>query len=275
MPLAGYRPGLLELSPAPRLGIGRAMVSPAAEARMHQVAVPDPLTDYVATRAGLFVNSNLLDEYMKPDGLYSLYLRGPDRIHRVIFYGSTNLPPERKALLDFLGIQHLTAPGQAFAWERRPEAMPLVTTGQRPVFLEDDPVFYLLGTSEFKPVEVVYLPPGARGLVTATTNAAAQVTVLKFAAGRLELVVDSPSATVVTIAQAYYHRWQAKVDGVRAPLLRANYAYQAVPVPAGKHGVEVVYEDGPFKAGAAVSLLALLALPLAWRRSRIKTAAWG
>jgi uncharacterized membrane protein YfhO len=48
------------------------------------------------------------------------------------------------------------------------------------------------------------------------------------------------------------------VDGKPAPLLRANYAFQAVPVPAGPHTVRVVYEDYAFRAGAGLSALTAL-----------------
>jgi uncharacterized membrane protein YfhO len=43
------------------------------------------------------------------------------------------------------------------------------------------------------------------------------------------------------------------VDGQPATLLRANHAFQAVQVPAGRHHVRLAYEDRMFHIGAAVS----------------------
>ena len=43
------------------------------------------------------------------------------------------------------------------------------------------------------------------------------------------------------------------------PLLRANYAFQAVELPAGKHHLRVAYEDRAFHTGCVVSLGAILA----------------
>jgi uncharacterized membrane protein YfhO len=63
---------------------------------------------------------------------------------------------------------------------------------------------------------------------------------------------------MVVVAQAFYHPWRAYVDGAPVRLWRANYAFQAVEVPAGRHRLELVYEDKTFRAGSAVSLATLL-----------------
>jgi uncharacterized membrane protein YfhO len=54
------------------------------------------------------------------------------------------------------------------------------------------------------------------------------------------------------------------VDGQPAKLLRANYAFQAVAVPAGRHQLRLDYQDRQFYIGAAISLAAILACALAW-----------
>jgi uncharacterized membrane protein YfhO len=58
------------------------------------------------------------------------------------------------------------------------------------------------------------------------------------------------------------------VDGKAVPLWRANYAFQALEVPAGKHEVHLVYEDEAFDWGIVISLLSLLACGAAWFRWR-------
>jgi uncharacterized membrane protein YfhO len=50
--------------------------------------------------------------------------------------------------------------------------------------------------------------------------------------------------------------------------LRANYGFQAVQVPEGKHGVRLVYRDKAFQIGTAISSLALLVSLAGWARSR-------
>jgi uncharacterized membrane protein YfhO len=43
------------------------------------------------------------------------------------------------------------------------------------------------------------------------------------------------------------------VDGAAAPLLRVNVVLRAVPVPAGKHTVVLVYHPHEFLLGAMLS----------------------
>jgi hypothetical protein len=57
---------------------------------------------------------------------------------------------------------------------------------------------------------------------------------------RQVLNIESSSAALLVVADNWFPAWKAKVDGVDAPVLRANHALRAVPVPAGQH--EVVFE---------------------------------
>jgi uncharacterized membrane protein YfhO len=47
------------------------------------------------------------------------------------------------------------------------------------------------------------------------------------------------------------------MDGKPAPLSRANYAFQAVPVPPGRHRLELRYVDSFFQPGCVISLITL------------------
>jgi uncharacterized membrane protein YfhO len=62
---------------------------------------------------------------------------------------------------------------------------------------------------------------------------------------------------VLVVAQSWYHCWKADVDGLATPLLRANYGFQAVAVPAGRHEVRLIYNDRLFQFGSVISLAAL------------------
>jgi uncharacterized membrane protein YfhO len=55
------------------------------------------------------------------------------------------------------------------------------------------------------------------------------------------------------------------VDGQTVPLLRANHAFQAVAVPAGRHELVLRYRDRAFQLGAVLSLGTLAGLALARR----------
>ena len=70
----------------------------------------------------------------------------------------------------------------------------------------------------------------------------------------------------LVVGDVYYPGWKATVDGRRADLLRADYLFQAVHVPAGEHEVRIDFEPASLRAGIAVSFLTLvLLLAWAWR----------
>ena len=57
------------------------------------------------------------------------------------------------------------------------------------------------------------------------------------------------------------------------PLLRANHAFQAIEVPAGRHEVRLVYEDRLFYYGARISLLTAALWAALWLRARKRPSA--
>ncbi len=77
---------------------------------------------------------------------------------------------------------------------------------------------------------------------------------------------------MVVLCQAYYHNWQARVDGAAVPLWRANYAFQALEVPAGRHRITLIYKDKALLAGGMISILSLLICAGGWILSKGK--AW-
>ena len=77
--------------------------------------------------------------------------------------------------------------------------------------------------------------------------------------------MDAPG--YVVLADAYDPGWRTEVDGRPATLLRANVAFRAVAVPAGRHLVESSYRPRAVSLGLAVSAAsAALALAAAWSR---------
>ena len=85
------------------------------------------------------------------------------------------------------------------------------------------------------------------------------------------------TATDFRRVSAYRRRWSATLDGRPVPILRADYAFQAVPVPAGRHALRLEYHNRWLGRGAAVSLatLGLLLGALAVRRRRASALSGG
>jgi hypothetical protein len=87
------------------------------------------------------------------------------------------------------------------------------------------------------------------------------------------VVTHSAAPAYLVLSEVWYPGWRAWVDGVEAPIYRANFAFRAVTVPAGEHTVVMRFDPPAWRLGLALTALTLLALGvwalLAWRRKRL------
>lgn len=126
---------------------------------------------------------------------------------------------------------------------------------------DDAAAFRALAAPDFDPEGVVLLAPPAGPLPPA--RAGKTFSVARVVADAPELLtVDAVAseAGFLVLTRAYDHGWEARVDGTRVPLLRADLALSAVLLPAGAHRLELVYRPVAFRAGAAISLASLVIL---------------
>ncbi len=245
----------LKMKPQPELGESRAMVSPMAAYDFVSFAVSDSKNNFLAKRAGFCANANLLDNVPKVDGFFSLTPHESDDVLS-FFYRTTNA--DFQCLEDFMGVSQITAPGEMFKWQARPNFLPLVTAGQKPVFLNDEKLLQALTQNDFDGGKIVFLPPEAKLFVTVSNLTSAKVLNLKFGNQTVDFEVEAAETSLAVVAQTYYHNWHATVDDQPTPLLRANVAFQAVQVPKGTHKIHLAYEDRAFQSGAAISIAAWL-----------------
>lgn len=64
---------------------------------------------------------------------------------------------------------------------------------------------------------------------------------------------------ILCFSEIWYPAWKAYVDGKKVDMLRANYCFRAVAVPAGSHIVEMKYESASFSFGSFISIFTILA----------------
>lgn len=262
-----YDPAGIRETVVARPGESRAMVSPVRQAFLSQAATTNALNYFIGCRRSLFMDCNLPEGIPVVGGFYPIYLKREAAV-RERLYKLTNSFPE--PLADFIGVSQISAPDNLFDWIPRTNFMPLMTAGQKPVFAPDDKTLRVLGSESFSPRTEVYLPADAAGALQVTNGCAAQVNLRKFSAHKLMADVDAPQRAMVVVAQSYYYPWRAYVDDQPVPLWRANYAFQALEVPAGHHVVKLTYQDKVFWIGAAISLFTLLgclAAMVRWRGS--------
>ena len=112
-----------------------------------------------------------------------------------------------------------------------------------------------LASTEFDPRQVVFLPLQDRPLISVTNSSRPKLTVRRFSAHKVEVEVEAAEPAIVVVSQSFYHNWRAYLDGQPTRLLRANHAFQAVEVSAGRHQVAFAYKDNMFRCGVVVSLI--------------------
>jgi hypothetical protein len=245
-------------------GASRALESKDALWKMLSPGSASLETDISGRRLSLFMNFNLLDQVPKFDGFYSMDLKDFLEVFKHVYF-TTN---EASKLQDFLGISHTSNPTNLVDWVSRDSFLPLFTGGQKPVFADGPDTMQAALRNDFEPLRVVYLPLEAQSQVRTRHPARVRIVPTLFSARRLRADVESDASALIVAAQAFYHPWQAYVDGKPTALWKANYAFQALEVPPGKHRLDLVYEDQAFFWGAILSTLSLLGCAGVWLRWR-------
>jgi hypothetical protein len=257
----------LKLNPEPRLGGARAMLTPATLKLLSFNPTANLETAYLRNRLALRVNCNLLDELPQIDGFFCLIPRESFQVTGLLY---TQPDCSLTALLEFLGVAEVNTGSATPDWVSRPSAMPLVTAGQQPVFADDQATFDALTQPDLDLRRTVFLPAAARRSISATRQPAARVRATKFTNQSISLETEAPAAAMVVISQTHYPAWKAYVDGCPARIWRANYAFQALEVPAGHHELRLRYEDKQLRAGAALSGMGLVVWVGWWGLARFR-----
>jgi hypothetical protein len=254
-----------KLTPAPTLAESRLMMSPYSADQLYFKPANDLTRNFLLDRVVFLANCNILDDLPKVDGFFSLYIRECDRVLYLLDKpGRINLPH----IEDFLGVSQTIAPGKVFDWIPRTSYVPIASIGQEPVFAEDETAFAAISNTNIDFHKVVYLPTNAQSVITAQRQPNARFLSRNFQFTRETMEVETPTPALVCISQAYYHDWHPTVDGKEVPLWRANYGFQAVEMPAGKHKLVMTYIDTAYRSGTVLAGLAIVACGWIWVRSK-------
>jgi hypothetical protein len=82
---------------------------------------------------------------------------------------------------------------------------------------------------------------------------------------RLVLQATAEEDSLLVLSDTYYPGWKAFVDGKKTEIFRANYTFRAIPLSAGTHRVEFVYDPLSFKFGALFTFLGIVGCAVIWR----------
>jgi hypothetical protein len=139
------------------------------------------------------------------------------------------------------------------------------------VLPDEDAVLARLAQPEFDPYRVGLLTESEAASLPATLGAggetgslgedaphAGRVNFAEVSPSRLVIEVDQGAEGLLILSEVFYPGWQVQLDGQQVPILLADAVLRAVWVPAGAHVVEMTFEPGSLKLGAAISGVTLL-----------------
>jgi hypothetical protein len=86
------------------------------------------------------------------------------------------------------------------------------------------------------------------------------VTVTSYGPQRVEIDAELERPGLVVLADVFYPGWRLTIDGVPAPIYRANRLMRAAAVRSGRHHLVYSYEPESFRIGCALSAVGFAAL---------------
>ena len=129
-----------------------------------------------------------------------------------------------------------------------------------------------LAEPTFDPAREIVLPAEAPASPP-SASFTGQSRIVEFRPDRVRLEADLSAPGFVVLVDAHDPGWHATIDGRPAEVLRANVAFRAVAVPAGRHVIEYLYRPRSVTVGLAISgatLLAALAVAVVEMRRRAR-----
>lgn len=76
----------------------------------------------------------------------------------------------------------------------------------------------------------------------------------------IEIEEEADAPQLLWLSDNISPGWRATVDGQEVKILRANFSFRAISVPAGKHKIIFTYDPPAFKIGLAISLVSFTIL---------------
>ena len=119
----------------------------------------------------------------------------------------------------------------------------------------------------FDPQRDVVLEPGRASTVDGALGATctrSRVRLTAARAGEERFDVETNASAYLVVRDSYARGWRASVDGVPAPILRANGKHRALALPTGRHQVVMWYQPPGLWIGIGLTVLATVTSAVAW-----------
>jgi hypothetical protein len=155
---------------------------------------------------------------------------------------------------------------------RLPEAFPRAYLVDRYEVLPDSLALRRLFEPDFDPRTTVILEERPAPELEPQPGASGSIRWLERGVNGQRLEVSATAPALLVVTDSYYPAWRARLAETEAPILRANLAFRAIPVPAGQHELEIFFRSDLFRRSVLLSLssgIAVVAILIAgWATGR-------
>ncbi len=155
--------------------------------------------------------------------------------------------------LELVFMSHTVA-----VWKNR-SALPRAYVVQRAERADDAQMLARMLAPDFRPDQMVFLSDADPMPALDDASANANATIIEYKPERVVVKTKTSAPGYLVLADTWYPGWRATVNGIAAPILRANYIFRAVPLGAGESEVVFEYVPASLLWGAAISIASLAA----------------
>lgn len=123
---------------------------------------------------------------------------------------------------------------------------------------DDNKIFTYMMSDKFDPLKEAVLEEDPR--MVRQKGASGSAAIYKYGFNDVEIITDSNTDGILVLSDVYAPGWMAMVDETPVTVMRGDFAFRAVRVPAGFHKVKFFYEPKSLEWGIRVALISLLVL---------------
>ncbi len=144
--------------------------------------------------------------------------------------------------------------GQTFDVFRFRNALPRAFFVNRFEVASAEQTLNQIANGAFDPRDLMYVLADP-GVGVDPPEAGASVEVTEFGIQHLKLKATATGTNLLFLSETYYQPgWKAFIDGKEEGIIRANYLFRGLVVPAGDHAIEMRFEPSGFALGKNLSL---------------------
>ena len=217
--------------------------------------------------------------YLLPNGLRSPLLRLLNVRYLVL---DASLPPGRDDVVAITtGRREVLRTEQVVVYED-PAALPRAWIVYDVQQVARGEALTLLQTGAIDPRQTALVEGELPVVAAPSGSAAASAAVTHWEPDAITVAVETGAPGLLVLSEVYADGWRAYVDGERVDILPTDHILRGIPVPAGSSVVELRFDPPAYRAGMAISGLALAAMAatfatagIAWATDRRRDRAHG